>query len=310
MASAEFDPERILSALANARVRYVLIGGMAVMKPPTKNNPMRLGRAAVIVVAFAGCALLPASFASTLQELTSLLHGEYNNNEQVWQQGLDDAPISPRTHWKWELASENSLSLSMSEGQFPGRPQWLFSFEEIEEQAHSEVHPINGSGPFCKYHWMNNLNGFEGVLAEEPNCAGLLPRRWQINDDLLSATPAGATDDTPLIARRVTYYSGWVALSRASINKTASEDDYIFLSGIRAHNEGSITPILDEGEPTGYAVELARLTYQKTQVAVLKLGIIEEATGKTLAYSWANPGAGLIGINLRWVQCGFTRSSQ
>lgn len=31
MTSAEFDPERILAALAKARVRYVLIGGMAVI---------------------------------------------------------------------------------------------------------------------------------------------------------------------------------------------------------------------------------------------------------------------------------------
>ena len=268
---------------------------------------MRLVRATVVVVACVSCALLQVSFASTLPELTTLLQGEYNNNEQVWQQGLDDAPLSPRTHWKWEVASENSLSLSTSEGQSPGPAQWLFSFEEFEEQAHSEVRPINGSGPVCKYHWMKNLNSFEGVLAEEPDCAGLLPSRWRIDDDRLSVTPAGATDNTPLIARRVTYYSGWIALSKSSIDETAAEDDYVFLSGIRAHDEGSITPILDEGEPTGYAVELARLTYQNTKVAVLKLGIIEEATGKTLAYAWANPGAGLIGINLRWVQSGFTR---
>ena len=269
---------------------------------------MRLGRAAV--GAFVSCALLPASFASTLQELTSRLHGEYNNNEQVWQQGIDEAPLSPRTHWKWEVTSGTSLSLSMSDGQSAGPAQWLFSFEEIEDQAQSAVRPIEGSGPDCKYHWKKDGRGFEGVLVEDSNCAELLPGRWQINGDLLSVTPPGATDDTPLIARRVTYYNGWIALSRASIDKNAAEDDYVFLSAIRAHDEGSVTSILDEGEPTGYAVELARLTYQNSQTAVLKLGIIEEATGETLAYAWANPGAGLIGINLRWVQCGFTRSPQ
>lgn len=283
---------------------------MDLMNPSTRNNPTRLGRATV--GAFFGCVLLQASFASTLQELTNLLQGEYNNNEQVWQQGLDDAPISPRTHWKWEVASENTLSLSTTEGHSPAALRWLFSFEEIEDQTHSEASPIEGSGPDCKYHWMKDARGFEGVLMEDSSCADLLPSRWQIDDDFLIATraEAGAAEGTPIKARRVSYYDGWVALSRSAIEETADEDEYVFLSGIRAHDEGSMTPILDQGRPTGYTIELARLTYQNTGVAVVKLGIIEEATGKTLAYAWANPGAKLIGINLRWVQCGFTRLPQ
>lgn len=278
------------------------------MTPATTNTQMRLGPLAVAV--FIGFALLQASFASSPQALSNLLEGEYNNNEQVWKQRQGDAEVSPRRHWKWEFISENTLSLSVSEGQSSGPPQWLFSFEETEYQMYSDVRPFEGSGPDCKYHWMKDALGFEGVLAGDSDCAQSLPSRWRIDGDFLTATPAQPSDDPPLKGRRATYYSGWVALSRASIDESAAEDDYVFLSAVRAHDEGFITPILDEGAATGYAIELSRLTYQNTQVEVLKLGIIEEATGKTLAYAWANPGARLIGINLRWVQCGFTRTQQ
>ena len=66
--------------------------------------------------------------------------------------------------------------------------------------------------------------------------------------------------------------------------------------------------IADGGKPVGYAVELVRLTYQNTRTAVLKLGIVDESTGETVSYGWAEPGAERIGINLRWVQAGMMRS--
>ena len=73
-------------------------------------------------------------------------------------------------------------------------------------------------------------------------------------------------------------------------------------------DEGFIVSMADGGKPVGYAVELVRLTYQNTRTAVLKLGIVDESTGETVSYSWAEPGAERIGINLRWVQAGMTRS--
>jgi hypothetical protein len=37
---------------------------------------------------------------------------------------------------------------------------------------------------------------------------------------------------------------------------------------------------------------------------VLKLSVVGDADGATLAYAWANPEATRIGINLGWVQVG------
>lgn len=37
---------------------------------------------------------------------------------------------------------------------------------------------------------------------------------------------------------------------------------------------------------------------------IRKLSVVEDASGQTLAYAWANPEATRIGINLGWVQVG------
>jgi hypothetical protein len=42
-------------------------------------------------------------------------------------------------------------------------------------------------------------------------------------------------------------------------------------------------------------------------VPVLKLSVVGDADGSTLAYAWANPEATRIGINLGWVQVGLER---
>ncbi len=230
--------------------------------------------------------------------LMMLLAGEFNNSEQVWQQDLDGDALAARTHLAWQRLSENEMTLAIGQGQSAGAPEWVFEFRLADNGK-----PVSDlRGHDCAYVWSTDGEGYLGAMTETSACADALPTSWQIDREWLVAG-----DDTDKVkARRVTYYKGWIALSRQHLDETADADDYIFLSDVRSHDEGFITPILDDGEETGYAVELARLTYQNTRTSVLKLGIIEEATGKTLAYSWANPHAKRVGINLRWVQCGFT----
>jgi hypothetical protein len=109
------------------------------------------------------------------------------------------------------------------------------------------------------------------------------------------------------INRKVSYYSGWGGIKARGPTAARDDDDWHFSREIVMHNEGQRWRVLDsQGKPSGYALELARLTYQNTRTAILKLGLVDEATGETVAYSWANPEASRIGINLRWAQAGLT----
>jgi len=121
--------------------------------------------------------------------------------------------------------------------------------------------------------------------------------------------------------RKVEYYSGWAGVSSAGPAMAMDEANWQRpgelwefkgeldnFSRFVIHNEGQIVLIMTAANvPSGYSVRLARLTYQDTLVPTLTLKIIENATGKTLAYSWGASGAERIGINTRWAQSGLTR---
>ena len=57
-----------------------------------------------------------------------------------------------------------------------------------------------------------------------------------------------------------------------------------------------------------FSLALEHLTYRDGDVPVLKLSVVDDADGRTLAYAWANPEATRIGINLGWVQVGLDSS--
>jgi CpeT/CpcT family (DUF1001) len=104
--------------------------------------------------------------------------------------------------------------------------------------------------------------------------------------------------------KRVHFFEGWTAVLKNGttpmLDSDAAADDYAGQTKLSIHDQGDIVKINDK-----YSVQLARLVY-KNGTKVLKLGIIDNATGKTVSYTWTNPEAEKIGINLRWVQAGFT----
>ncbi|QFU75556.1 hypothetical protein EY643_07775 [Halioglobus maricola] len=113
--------------------------------------------------------------------------------------------------------------------------------------------------------------------------------------------------DVPHKNRKVRKFEAWMAVKKNKVDPSYEGDDMFFNSKVIMHNEGHTVQITDdEGEPTGYSVQLAQLTYQNTKTAILKLGVIEDSSGDTLVYTWASTGSDRIGINLRWLQAGLT----
>ncbi len=119
----------------------------------------------------------------------------------------------------------------------------------------------------------------------------------------------------------MSFYSGWGGVSSdgpgmvlKAANWKEQDDGWEFIGELDnfgrfiIHNEGQIVPIPRvDGTPSGYSVQLAQLTQQSAQVPVLTYKIIEDISGKTIAYAWANPEAERIGVNVRWAQSGLTK---
>ncbi len=262
------------------------------------------GRARLTVAAALLAFSATGAAAGDVAALRELLLGEYNNNEQAWKAGVDGVAPVPRQHWRIAAAENGSVTVAMAAGQSAAEPAWTLSFDGDETPVRRFA---QGLDEVCRYVWRAQTAsaGEEAsFVGAARDCPAELPHGWHISDTHLTWTMAGSATYS---ARRAGRYRGWVALARRHLDPKAGEDDYVFMADLRWHDEGFVQPILDAGEPTGYAVELARLTYQNTAVPVLKLGIIDQASGETLSYAWGAPGAARIGINLRWVQTGLTR---
>ncbi len=109
--------------------------------------------------------------------------------------------------------------------------------------------------------------------------------------------------------RRVQAFAGWAAINGGGPKAVADSSDWHLDRGVRIENEGGRYPLhWRDGAPSGYSLRLERLTYREGNVPVLKLSVIDDGNGQTLAYAWANPEATRIGINLGWLQVGLDRA--
>ena len=103
--------------------------------------------------------------------------------------------------------------------------------------------------------------------------------------------------------KKVRMFEGWTAVlkdgSTAMTGQDAPADAWDGQRSLTIHDQGGIIKINDK-----FSAQLAELTY-KNGTKVLKLGIVDNVSGKTVAYTWTNPEAERIGINLRWIQAGF-----
>ena len=105
--------------------------------------------------------------------------------------------------------------------------------------------------------------------------------------------------------RLVRWFTGWGAINGGGPKADAASRDWHMDRALRIGNEGGRYPLKwRDGSASGYSLVLERLTYREGNVPVLKLSVVTDADGATLAYAWANPEATRIGINLGWVQVG------
>ena len=146
------------------------------------------------------------------------------------------------------------------------------------------------------------------IVPGSGTLAALLPIALEMSGDMLMirlyADQARGADAQER-ARRVRWFTGWAAVNGAGPQAGAENHDWHVDRALRIGSEGGRSPLrFRDGRPTGYSLGLEQMTYQNGNTPVLKLSVIDDATGRSLAYAWTNPEASRIGINLGWVQIG------
>lgn len=207
---------------------------------------------------------------------------------------------------------------------------YTFPDEKAVRDAHLDQSKLNGltlekleSPKGCEVFWRLNKTGdkFEGSM--KPNACRIVSKRSGktliITDDLFLTKDEiwindQAKDDQGNYVfgnksnihhklKKARMFEGWTAvLKDGSTEMTGADapaDAWNGQRNLMVHDQGGSVKINDR-----FSAQIAQLVH-KNGTQVLTLKIIENASGKAVAYTWANPDATRIGINLRWVQAGF-----
>ena len=179
--------------------------------------------------------------------------------------------------------------------------------------------------PGCEVFWRYNeaANAYDGTMPKDA-CAINSPRLGKkiIINDTLKLTESeiwindqardeqgghvfGSKTNTPVKNRKVRYHAGWAFGTEPGTGKKLKGERALMI-----HNEGQRLALKYEDDtPSPYSIELAQLTYQNTSTAILKLALVDSSEAKRGAYTWANTDSKRIGLNLGWIQFGFTEKA-
>ena len=303
--------------------------------------------------------------ASEPARLSGWLAGEWNNNEQVWQQKIDaadpkiaakevpvahlhtrvvpvDVPaLGPGVLWVQTLRGDDL--------QQAVQPPLLWQVSAVGEALRVRAWRLVADERFADAHRKPDLlrTLTEADLLPQAGCDWLLrfdaaaqaytggTESGRCLDRSLRPGQALARDVTVRVAetglsvldqvrgsdgallqgnapaqrsRKARYFEGWVWFRNAGPGAASDDKDTSFTANYRLHSEGQRLVLLrKDGSESPWMLELAALTYQNTRRAILKFALIERATGKTLSYTWANPEASALGMNLGWFQAGVTQ---
>ncbi len=258
--------------------------------------------------------------------------GEYDNHEQV--AGVDAARV-PRVHFEitplhkagwyvWNVRLSGSGELAAT---------WVMrSLKSVDGTLQLTPYRALAATPAlgkkfdpdqwvaldaCALRGAATASGLE-VRADLAACttlapgigaaAALLPLSIEHDGDALRVrlyADQARGPDARAEARRVRWYSGWAAINGAGPDARPESKDWHMNRDLRLGNEGGHVVLRwRDGKASGYSLELERATYRDGNVPVVKLSVIEDASGLAIAYAWANPEATRIGINLGWLQVG------
>ncbi len=296
----------------------------------------------IVLLSLGACAVLDtntapsqgvAGDASLLQQLP----GEYDNHAQVWQAEQAKVallPVQIRQHitavkgqngvWDWRLSMPNGdgepivanwrYTLRMlANGSLMLTPARALSPEsDGKNEAWAELVPCAMQGGVRDGHMRlaANKDACSTIIAGLGTDAALLPLILdfdgkQLNIQTYADLARGSNAEQS--AHRVHWYQGWVAINGAGPDAVVDSKDWHMQRDVRIGNQGQGVQIQwRDGNPTGYSLRLETLDYRKRDMQVLRLSLIRDQGGDTVAYAWADPGAEHIGLNLGWVQIGLS----
>lgn len=309
--------------------------------PSGMKNPLLPQFLVLAAVLLSACQATPSRSSALVAEAPGqrmLFDGTYDNHEQVAQSSSIPVPwvrfeISPLQEAGWYLWKVRQTGDTELEATWAIRSLKSLDGSVVLTPWRALVAVPGVGKDFDPDQWVAldactlrgaMTSGGLGVRADLPSCAtiapgvgpsvALLPIAIDHAGDALrvrlyadQVRGADALTD----ARLVRWFTGWAAINGAGPNAKSESSDWHMNRELRIGNEGGQSAVnWRDGQPSGYSLKLERATYRDGDVLVLKLSVIEDASGRAIAFAWANPEATSIGINLGWIQVGLDGASR
>jgi hypothetical protein len=263
---------------------------------------------------------------------TTMPMGTFDNHEQVWR-AREDSKALPPPHLVVTVEPTSEAGLSLWRVRLDANPPlsaiWAMrrTVGADGAVAWTPYRPLvaTPAAAFDAKEWAAldacTLRATSGGYASDVvactalapgigNDAALMPLSFESDGEWLrvrlyadQARGADGREDM----RLVQTFGGWAAINGAGPKGNADGGDWHMDRSVAIGSEGGRYALkYRDGNASGYALSLERLTYRDGNIPVLKLSVVDDG-GRTIAYAWANPEATRIGINLGWVQVGLDR---
>lgn len=256
-----------------------------------------------------------------LREQWRLLEHDNDHSLWLWRLQILDAPNAPAAMWVYRIAGTSDGKRVVltpyraidAARTAVGLADTKNAFKFVAEQwAVLEPCALTGTWKDAQFIAAADATACSALLPGLGEAASLLPLRLTLDGDMLhAATFADQARgvDAAIDARRLRWFSGWAAINGGGAKAKSENQDWHMQKDMRLSSEGGKVALRwRDGAASGYSLELLRVNYVERKLNVLQLNVIEDASGRTLNYVWANPEATALGINLGWLQVGLTQA--
>lgn len=261
------------------------------------------------------------------QTIEMLLNGEFDNFQQTWQENTSEEihrveVEQPHQHihtmflpMETDLPGQSFFRVrhykNRDTSQIIGEEIHRYRKGDQEDVVHSERYalieafdPKKPGVPLEELVWKWAGNGrIEGTSKQQNTHVVLSADQIEIQQkEGVFANVSGAYH-----LKKCRFFSGWIEYPLPE-----KPDSTFRMGNLTMHDQGSLIALIGpDGKEVGYSVELTQLVYGK-EIAVMKLAIYEEPNedinynSRAISYTWTNPEAKRIGINLRKIVTGWT----
>jgi hypothetical protein len=280
--------------------------------------------------------------STVLQRLQQSLPGVYGNFEQHWAVSREDPQNDTADHWRMSvtrlrsnpgeawfslhqyLASDANQDHTLLLNFFYEGEQLILRFAPYSDTAPprelnaQQLQAVARFLPGCEV-LLSNLGSKLAGQTSTSNCrvagndGGVLAlikdfaftaESIDIGDRIMDpASGSQQGDDRIFRFNRMLQFQGWAGL------KSEGEAEWQLATPLEIWSDGGTAQLLNiNGEQMGYRIRLARVRWRTDQAAILRLDLLNDQTGEIIAYSFADNDAGMLGINLGWIQVGLVQT--